>query len=73
VPSENVFFLVARSSDPVVTSQSRVTVEIRVQVLGIGRVPAALARINMRETAGSATTKVTPRGIVCRSSTYGRD
>lgn len=73
MPSENVSFLVARSSDPVVTSQSRATVEIRVQVPGIGRVPAALARVNMKGTAGSATTKVTPRGIVRRSSTYGRD
>lgn len=34
VPSENVSFLVARSSDPVVTSQSRATVEIRVRVAG---------------------------------------
>lgn len=70
VPSENVSFLVDRSSDLVVTSQSRATVEIRVRVLGVGRVRA---RVNMSGTAGSATTKVTPRGTVRRSSTYGRD
>lgn len=70
VPSENVSFLVARS-DPVVTSQSRATVEIRVRVAGCCVVYQA--RVNMIGTAGSATTKVTPRGTVRRSSTYGRD
>lgn len=73
VPSENVSFLVGRRSDLVVTSQSRATVEIRVRSSGVGGVPASLARVNMSGTAGSATTKVTPRGTVRRSSTYGRD